>query len=474
MDLPNETHTPTGEGADHDELESQALAQLFEGLAQAGIRHAVLRNYDSLPRSVGARDIDILLLPDHLESAQAVVCGIAQRLRFAYANYYRDERMVQFALFRRLGSDSFFELKIDFFTNLQVYGVEVLPAIQMLENLRYHNGVPVVRDPFVFLDKWVFHLIVGQPVHAKYNAEFGRICTEHRDELLKLLCGILGSGASTRMFVEIATGNASVMKPLPRGMRLAILARCLLHSPVARARQLLTFLYHRGRNVLAPAGLFMSVSGPDGCGKTTVIDAVISDLDKIYGNGTVVYRHFRPAVLPRIAEVAKAAKALKSVDENYGEPHRANPSGRAGSLARLAYYGLDYLLGYAARVRPVMLQRRIALFDRYYYDMIGDPGRSRIFLPEALLRALGRLLPLPQFAVFLHVSPEVAYARKQELPLNTIRTLNARYNKLVEKGFLVQVNNDGPYREAVAHIVNAIVARRDAKARLRLRRFIRN
>jgi hypothetical protein len=118
------------------------------------------------------------------------------------------------------------------------------------------------------------------------------------------------------------------------------------------------------------------------------------------------------------------------------------------------------------------MQRRIALFDRYYFDMIGDPGRSRVLLPDALLRGFARLLPLPRFAFFIRVTPELAFGRKQELPLQTIRELNGRYQEMADRGLLIPIDNDGPYRNAVARIVGTLVEGRDSDARHALRRRI--
>jgi thymidylate kinase len=456
-------------GMDGATLEARALSLLFDRLDQSQVTYAVLRNYEALPRSVGARDIDIVVLPQHLRLAHIAVCSIATELQCAYANYYRDERLVQFALFKRLDCERFFELKVDFFTNSQVYGVEILPASKMLDGVRRHNGVAVVRESLIVIDKLVFHLLVGQSVHPKYDAEFARISATHRSDLIDTLLPIVG-GTLTETIVEaIARGKTSAMRTLSIRQRAAILTRCIRNDVVQGARHMLAFLYHRARNRLSPEGLFLSVSGPDGSGKTTVINAVIAALDQLYGNGSVAYGHFRPSLLPRIAEVARATRSLDSVDEDYSRPHRATPSGLAGSLLRLAYYGADYVLGYAARVRPILIRRRIALFDRYYYDMIGDPGRSRISLPRGLLRVAACVLPLPHLAFFIRVSPEIAFSRKQELSLCAIAKLNERYDTLVRQGLLIAIDNDQHPALAVARIVDTVVERRDARSRRRLR-----
>lgn len=201
-------------------------------------------------------------------------------------------------------------------------------------------------------------------------------------------------------------------------------------------------------------GVFLSVSGPDGSGKTTVIDMVITQLGAIYGDDAIHYAHFRPTILPRIAEVAKKTRAVKTVDENYSEPHRAKPSGLAGSVARLGYYWLDYFGGYFRKVRPALKRREVMLFDRYYYDMIADSFRSRISLPMPLLRFMGGILPLPEYAFFINVDPKEIYRRKQELTMERIVQLNERYGDLARCGWLIEINNNDAPEKAAAQIVD--------------------
>lgn len=205
-------------------------------------------------------------------------------------------------------------------------------------------------------------------------------------------------------------------------------------------------------------GLFISISGPDGSGKTTVIDIVISELNRIYESENVRYSHFRPNILPRIAEVAKKTRVIGTVDENYAEPHRASPSRFGGAVARLMYYYADYLVGYFWLVRPALKRNEICLFDRYYYDMIADSFRSRISLPMPILRAFGRLLPLPRYAFFIHVDPDEIYQRKQELTMDRIVELNGRYKELARRGWLIEIDNNGAPEQAAGAIIDYIVA----------------
>ncbi|WP_339760460.1 hypothetical protein [uncultured Hoeflea sp.] len=442
-------------------FEQEVLARLFLDLGR--IDYAVLRNHEQLPFRLGARDIDVVVRPADLRQAVGIVVRLARDFGLRLADHYADERMTQLAFMKREGQE-IFDLKIDFFTSSQVFGIELMSAGEMLTGLRRQNGVAIVSDVVMLLDKWLFHLVVGRPLHPKYNARFGAIAHEHGRRLQASLSPLLGRAEADRQVAVIASGAASDLPCLPRGRRIRMLAGMARRRGVAGLPLMARFLAERLRNRISPHGFLVSVSGPDGSGKTTVIDLVLEQLRQIYGADSVEYHHFRPSVLPRIAEMAMATGAAGKIDDDYSRPHRARPSGPGGSLARLGYYGLDYVLGYVHVVRPALTDRKIVLFDRYYHDMICDPGRSRIRLPDRCLRAAGRLLPLPRLAFFIKVAAKAAHLRKQELSVDQIAALNRRYGDLVRRGWMIEIGNSEAPDRAAAAIVGHILELREAAA----------
>ena len=73
--------------------ESLFLTTFFQALSAAGVRYAVMRNYESLPYSTGGSDLDILISPgDHtkvrsilfqsIQKTSAVPVGVAETVGF--------------------------------------------------------------------------------------------------------------------------------------------------------------------------------------------------------------------------------------------------------------------------------------------------------------------------------------------------------------------------------------------------------
>ncbi|MCB2080981.1 MAG: hypothetical protein KDE55_25175, partial [Novosphingobium sp.] len=205
-------------------FEAEVLQEMFASLAQAGVRYAVLRNYESLPVSVGARDIDMVVHPRDLMDACKVIAGIANRLGLRYGNHFTDERLTQFALVGRDATGGVLQIKIDFFIRSEIYGIEFLSAEELLADTRLHNGIPVVAPQVLLLDKWMFHLLVGRPLHAKYDADFAAIAQANGLALERGLSRVLQTERATDLVAALAAGKGSALV-LPGSERRRALVR---------------------------------------------------------------------------------------------------------------------------------------------------------------------------------------------------------------------------------------------------------
>ncbi len=201
-------------------------------------------------------------------------------------------------------------------------------------------------------------------------------------------------------------------------------------------------------------GLVVAVLGVDGAGKSTVIKSVRLLLNSTTHYDTFVY-HLRPGLLPPLARLKGKIKA--SGDTSLG-PHGSTPSGVLGSLLRLSWLILDYVLGYWLRIRPKIADRpAVVIFDRYAYDLALDPRRFRIGLPGWVAALFARLAPRPDLIICLHAAPEVIAARKQELPIEEIRRqVEAVRDFAATHPTAVLISTDGSVEEVRERVLCAL------------------
>ncbi|MCA9669816.1 MAG: hypothetical protein KC503_29680 [Myxococcales bacterium] len=197
-------------------------------------------------------------------------------------------------------------------------------------------------------------------------------------------------------------------------------------------------------------GVLVAFFGPDGTGKSTLADAVITALRPSFTSTTLF--HWRPKVLPQINALLHGGKTSYTLAD-MSRPHRAKPSGELGSALRASYYCADYVIGYQTRIAPLLRRGGLVVFDRYFHDFLVDPERVRIKRGAAVLPLLERLVPKPDLCVVCWAPPEVLLARKQELPEEELVRQVAGYRAMASS---MRACLEVDTRSPVAHCVRDI------------------
>ena len=190
-------------------------------------------------------------------------------------------------------------------------------------------------------------------------------------------------------------------------------------------------------------GAFVVLLGPDGCGKTTVLAGIGHCWEPLLGRYQPFHLH------PRLGE-SKSAKPRPGFD-----PHAMPPRGALASLAKLALLLGQYRVGDMVAVRPIVRAGGLAVFDRYFHDLLVDPTRFRYGGPAGLPRTMLPLLPVPDLVMLLDGPAEVLHARKPELAPAVIDELRQRYRAAVG-GQAIVVDVDRTPAE-VCHTVHRLL-----------------
>jgi hypothetical protein len=195
------------------------------------------------------------------------------------------------------------------------------------------------------------------------------------------------------------------------------------------------FLWEKVRRVVLNSNKYnvlISVHAPDGTGKTTFIQSLAELLAFYFVNdakGLVKIYHHRPCMLPNLGAAGEKVKVMKQ-DTDFTRPHRAKPAGLFSSLIRMTYYWLDYVLGMPLILRRNAQFNNITVFDRYIYDFLVDPFRTRIKLPYSIRRLFTRLVKQPKVVYVLDTDAETIYRRKQELTREEIARQLVEFRRL--------------------------------------------
>lgn len=391
--------------------------------------YAVLRNYDGLPEFNNSRDIDIIIEKDIYANVKSQLIDVVEQCGWKIVTLLKSDRLVTWVCGNIAMDGSVNLIQLDFFFNTSVFGVELLPARYLLKSKSFNGKIYHVDIVCEFLDKYLYDRAVGAKYPEKYNAVKTSVKTN--SDVISVLKKVFGVNS-----IEECDGA--------NGKKLLLHAFC--SSPFSSLCKFFRFEYYRIANYLkSNTGFTIGFTGPDGVGKTTVINKLIDSLGVVFRDAHE-YMHFRPTLFGNLGDVAHSAGLKKDVDRNYSDPHRGGKTGKVSSFLRLFYYSLDYIVGYWIKIKSVTRITRLVIFDRYYTDIICDSRRSRIYLSPKFLYRYGRVfIPSLDYNILLTADTDVILARKQELSIADVEAINKNIDFLAsKKGYLKVLNNSSP------------------------------
>jgi thymidylate kinase len=201
------------------------------------------------------------------------------------------------------------------------------------------------------------------------------------------------------------------------------------------------------RSFFQNGGLVITFSGVDGAGKSTIIELVKHKIEKNLRKDVIVLRH-RPSILPIISALRHGKEKAEAISVSK-LPRTGQNKNLLSSMFRFGYYYIDFILGQFYVYVKYVMRGKVVLYDRYYFDFINDGKRSNILLPTSWIKFGYRFLLKPDLNYFLYADANTIISRKQELDINTIKSLTAEYknlftafSKTYDKGGYFSIKNE--------------------------------
>lgn len=188
--------------------------------------------------------------------------------------------------------------------------------------------------------------------------------------------------------------------------------------------------------------MLITFSGLDGSGKSTLVDFLKQSLEKENQKVAVSHMNYDIGLYSAIRFLRNKTNGHTSAHAS--ETHRpcelAYQNKFRSRMAKLRYmlvwnkslrfmvYPIDVLMFLCYRFYVEKVNRQVLIMDRYFYDTLVDvTGARRSFR----LRFLSWLTPTPTLSVYLDISPEKAFARKNEYSVDYLNQRRLSYHKLI-------------------------------------------
>lgn len=398
------------------------LIKLGEYWTDQGFPYVVC-NGVTLDGKICGRDLDILVDQSAYKAMVEATQTLLQSEGWDVRLHRKSHTCLLFALCQQ--SENRSVLEIDFFWYQQWGLMRILSSASELTD-RYRAGTFQLSPWACFVKNHLIQILCGN---------FGKVSRrmDDADALLTRSPAIqdqirehVGQHAAARVVSAFRSGNIEAIRAQAPELRRKAWIRAFnpisLHSLLAAIKSLIKFRYEY-KVRCRPVSPILAVVGPDGAGKSTILEALQPKLLAAFPFWSIRVQHWRPGLLPPIGFW------FGKEPHTAGSPVLPRWTGGRFYFFRLIYYCLDFLFGYFLKDRILRSTLTPVFYDRCFWDMYVDPARFG-FRKRTGMLALGRILPGPDLIVCLSVRPEVARIRKGELTDNEVSEQNKRWVEL--------------------------------------------
>jgi len=424
-----------------NERHGRILRDICSRFTEIGIRYFIIRNFEGLPNINPSKDVDIMVDPNQLKAAKDVLIDVYRA--HDIKNYY-EARHGQLHCCHGICVDSNFAIHIDLIFSYISKGYEIFSFNEFYKHSVTYNNFQVLNDYFEGVMIFIYKQFNYTPQLKEEYKEIIYRTYKSYPAFSVLLRDILGDELARDILFSVENKKFNDMVMLSGKLTKALRRFAWKKHPLRTAYSVTKFYLTKGSKIIFRYKNYaksFAVIAPDGSGKTTFLDHLLEKIDFFFVNDRSDFRchvyHFRPHLLPNLGVIGEKS-GIKKQDKNFTNPHRSKPAGSFSSLVRISYYWLDYLVGYNLYVRKDVQHDRFSVFDRYGYDLIVDPMRTRLSLPVWVRKLFVRLTPHPSIVFYLDAEPSIVFNRKQELDLNEIirqqneyRTLASSHDRFV-------------------------------------------
>lgn len=393
------------------------VPSVFHAWENAGIHALVLRNYKSLPEDPG-NDLDVLVSRGQCTAARVILKQCITRLGGVVHHH------------AAFACDSIFfhdptsgrQYHVDIFDRLLWRVSPILDSESVMARRRSYQGFFVPAETDEALLNLMTRLLYGAEVRAKYHELIIRC--HQTPAFLSALQHLLGARLARDTVGWIEARAWDRIETQRRRYRVAVTIRAWLRRPWAVMWQCLMDGFRLARRAIYYPGVFVTLVGPDGCGKTSAGVALRERLAGTFYLHGGLYLHWKARLINRSSNPMGTP-----CTDPHGKPLRS----RGASLVYFLAHTAEMIVAHWIKVRPVLFRNGLVLIDRYYYDFFVDPRRYRLNIPAWLVWAVYPLVPKPDVIFFFDAAPEILQERKKEVAFEECRRQREAYWSLAQQ-----------------------------------------
>ncbi len=403
---------------------SDLLGQFFINLANDNLRYAVLRNYELLPEANDSKDVDIVVSPRDLGRVVALLKETAKENNYQLV-WKNELDYLEGFVFVKIDGDSVYSIKLDIFNGFEWRGCSYINHNLIFDSTVDYNGfrVPIkAHEAFIMI---VYYVLYAKTIKSKYLEPIYKNANNDMEEFSKITKLTFQEELAEKIITFVKEKKIAELVSLRAEIRSSVIKYNFKNESIVSSffEHIKTEYWDRNR-----FGTLIAFSGPDGAGKSTLVDAVMEIFYSLGINGNKIPHHLLTSNIPSLHKLPGAPK--KYAKQDYTKPYQEKTAGFLSSIARTVYYYFAFLFDRILYVKKELRDNKIVIFDRYYTDIMADPVRIRIGLNKTLIQKVFNTLPSPDFTFVVLAEKEKILSRKDELTKEKLEQLLVAYVSL--------------------------------------------
>jgi thymidylate kinase len=392
-----QTDRPMPLGKDEESGPGRILLRVFESLDRAGIRYCVLHGYEGFPQRTGS-DVDCII-DSEIPPEQIYALLHHDRARIN-ADIVRCRGYYVVLAGKNTDSSPCF-LTLDLSADCELDGVPFYAGTEVLASRRRYREfwIPAAHLEFgCYLVRTIAKACLDDERARKLSWLYRQDAACCQREVARFWrprnVDLIVAAARSDDWHCVRQHLASLRQELRR--------RAILRRPGRFVGNKFRRLIDRAKRVWRPDGLNVVFLGPDGAGKSTVIDGLGPRLHGAFARTTC--SGFAPPL----------HRLFRRGNRPTDQPHALASRSFLTSLVRAAYWFVYYTFDYVG-LHLALARSTLVLNDRHFVDILVDRKRYRYGGPLWLLHLIWRVVPKPNLIILLDAPPHVLQARKQEV-----------------------------------------------------------
>ncbi len=325
-------------------------------------------------------------------------------------------------------------LNLDIYAELSRGGIEFFIEEDIFKSLDAYENIPIVSTEKEFISYLSKKLDKGDLSeesfsHLKYLYDKDSLCSKEIFNFFPHHQALLDKAFVNDDFETVANHRKDLNKALNR------LKSFRIHSFIFNQLRIL-------KRIIYPTGMSVSFLGPDGSGKSTIIESVLNTRLPFRRKD---YFHLKPIHI-------KHSKITV-----HSDPHQYPMYSKVKSYIKIMFLIFQYNKGWINNIVPLIVRSSLVIFDRYFDDLLADHKRYRYGGSLRFIAFAKLVIPKPELFFILTAEPEIIYDRKKEVKITELELQIGEYEALVDNKIFHKIDVNRTPAEITGEVITIMM-----------------